>query len=292
MLQAADRLTFPDNTMRDWASNHYARGAKIMDYILGASELKLEKYTTHDAFKGVSFNRAEFQKEFQEGISKAYRYLRSTYGNIQYDMIVRSYLDVPDVDEKTKQIKMNKDGTIKTKREWRTVPLAEALFGHQIMNTPEFWLKDEKGNYVYQVDAKGKPTKYHAINYKEINKNKLLLWKRELLMNVAAQLYSHRDWHSTDPRYDFRYYEKVLDVLSHIPAGVAGDEYDLRNAKVSKYFFTEEDMKWLRKISETTNWDLYMPEFFGAMFMAGKEKSNAFSDFFTTLLKKITEGIK
>jgi hypothetical protein len=300
MREAADKLTFEDNTMRDWSNNHYGRAAKVMDYILGAGELRLEKYTQHDTFKGISFNREEFQKEFQENLSKTYRYLRSTYGKIQYDKPTRSYLEEPEVDEKGK-LQFNDDGTVKMKRKWMDVPLGEALFGYEVVNRPEFWKLDANGQPVFKVVQAGtnkdgspkyKQTKYHEIDWGKVNKQKLLLWKRELMMNIAGQLWAHRDWHSTDPRYDFRYYEKVIDVLAHIPASVGGDEFHFRNSRVMSYFFDKDDIKWLRKLSNTRTWDLYWPTFFGAMFTRDKsDKDDPVTEFWKKFFGSIVAQV-
>lgn len=235
--ELAKRLLFPDNTMRQYAGNHVLRVFSIFADITEATEINWSKFVTYDPFGRVIFSRKEFETEIKENFFKKMRYAWSTYGQLDFSKLVRTQVD--------KVVNGEKVST------WEWQPLARRMFGYEILDTPEFWATDEKGRVLYDEDGN------HLIDYFKVNADKTKLWKRVALARIAAELYSHRYLYSTDPRYNFFFYEQVIEALRSIPSEIGGDEYDLKGIKTGGQFFSDEDLEWLRKHSSTTWWELY-----------------------------------
>ncbi|GIW62174.1 MAG: hypothetical protein KatS3mg089_1026 [Patescibacteria group bacterium] len=235
--ELAKRLLFPDNTMRQYAGNHVIRAFSMFTDITEATEINWSKFITYDPFGRVVFNRKEFETEVKENFFKKMRYAWSTYGQLDFSKSVRTQVE--------KVVNGKKVST------WEWQPLASRMFGYEILNTPEFWATDEKGRVLYDENGN------HLIDYFKVNADKTKLWKRVALARIAAELYSHRNLYSTDPRYNFFFYEQVIEALRSIPSEIVGDEFDLRSVKTGGQFFSDEDLEWLRKHSSTTWWELY-----------------------------------
>ena len=131
--------------------------------------------------------------------------------------------------------------------------MAEAMFGREMLHLPQF-LKNP--DHPPKIDSKDWAD---HIDWAKVNSRdgKVYIWRQMALTRLAAELYSHRDRHSTDPKYNMLYYQTVIDALEQIPADIAGDEFSLQSAKAIGRFFTKEDIKWLREKASTEAWRLY-----------------------------------
>ena len=90
-----------------------------------------------------------------------------------------------------------------------------------------------------------------------------LLWKKAVMARIARDLLSHRI-RARDNKYEYLRSEQVelfLHALENIPSiEVFGEEEeDLRFAYGEK-FLNEEDMKWIKKESRTTEGKLFMQD--------------------------------
>lgn len=286
----AGKLEFNEHAMRYFAQNVIGRAKVVYETIMGAHEINFEKFTKYDSiFRGVSFDRAEWQKAIQGGMVTPLRYLFQANGAIQYNMIVRSPVYTRQEDGKYKWV-------------FKDVPLGEAMFGHQILDIPEFrtkradltdeeWrsLKAEgyrrRGQYILRPDGK------HRINYDKVQDNQSLAYKQWMLMKIGADLWSHIDRHSTDPAYNMEHYLSILEAIENLPGDIEGNEFEMRKARIPKGFFSHHQMKWLKKISGTTTTKLFTRQFAADLFVGDqRKKESMFGESASIVLSSIFRG--
>jgi len=259
----ASQLVFPENTMRSFANDHVSRTFEIFHQIIEAEEIRIDKFTHFDYGRGITFDRKAFEEAVKEKFFKPMRYAWSTYAQINFAQRVRA---------------MDQDGN------YKEMYLAEAMFGREILDIPEFWVKDKNKRKI-PIDA---PNWHEKIDWEYLNTRnaKVALWRQVALGRLAAELYAHRDKYSKDPYYGIAFYEQVIGALEELPASVMGDEFDLRSAKESGRFFTKRDIEWLRKKSNTTRAQLFGKQAIKDMFL-GLSRG-----FFTAFKDTIKSSVK
>lgn len=274
----AEQIGFDENALRDYVKNHYMNGAKIYDQVFGAQEIDFDKFTKYDGLlRGVNFDRAEFQKQVKENFFKPLRYLYSTYDSIHMNMLVRA--------------PVFKGRDSKDSDHWRfeEMPLGEAIFGYQILNIPEFrqeaehfqklnpeaWeaMKEDgykkKGKYIKSPDGR------YVIDYDKVENNKVLAYKQWALMKIGADMWTHITRHSTDPSYNMAHYMDVIQAIATIGGEVLGDDVDMTKTRVVKPYFSEGQLKWLKKMSKTTTSRLFTRQLFEDIFIGDKRKKES-----------------
>ncbi len=292
----ADQIGFDENVLRDYAGNHFANGVKLYDQIFGAHEIDFEKFTKYDSmFRGVSFDRAAFQKEVREEFLKPLRYLFQTYGALNMNMTVRA----PVFTGRTYP-----DGKSKDNYVFRDMPLGEAIFGYQILNIPEFrqefddlqqtdpekwkWMKSEgfkkKGKYIQRPDGR------YEIDYNKVQENKVLAYKQWGLMKLGADMWAHITRHSTDPAYDMAHFTDILEAIESIPGEVFGSDENMTDTRVVKTMFDEKQMKWLKKISKTSTFRLFNRQFWTDIFGGKHKKDTLFGESAGIIMSAIFKG--
>lgn len=219
----AGGLSFDSNAQRDYILNHYERAFKLDEMIRGADELKFDKYTKWVTDVGVTFDRQEFQKDFQQRLLTTARYAFQTYDKLNYNMDIYDLID-----------ERQPDGS--KKRKYKKMKLAEAMFGKEMLS---FARKGRHG-----------PIDYDYVNSDE---GKRELFKRWILTYVAGQILEHRSlaYWATGTRHEFTYYEEIIELLSKLPGDLDFNEWDMRATNIPSFFFSKEQIKWLRKISGT-----------------------------------------
>jgi hypothetical protein len=220
VMMLAKELRPVKDSMRDYAQNHMQRAFEIYSDITGSTEIDWHKFTEEDNWGNVRINRAAFESEFKDNFLKKIRYCYSTYAQFDFSKEVRAY--VPNKDPK-------KPGS------WENQPLALALFGKEILDVEPFWKKDKDGT-VHE----------HVIDFQLVNANKEYLWKQVALGRLAADIYAHRDYFSTDKRYNMLYYRSLVEAIESVQADLIGDENDMQGVKRVGRFFDEEQMEWLK----------------------------------------------
>lgn len=286
---AAGKLLFTENEMRQWSYDWFGRGREIFEQVVDAKEIKLEKFTHTDNWKGVTFEREPFQEAINEHLVKPLRYFLRTWKDAKFDQMVRvntgSEMDV----------------------HWEDKSLAEAMFGDEVLDCPEFWeqpttlpdgmsekpkkpkendpeyknkmkkynsdfakyKKHAEANGYVQMNTRAKEGEWEitfrkrgTFSAKEVEDNRDQLVRQIAKVRIAAELYAHVDLYSTDPRYDFRFYETIINALESIPGGILGDDKDLKSAKADKNpmnrFLSPEDINWIRRKSNTTRGWLFL----------------------------------
>lgn len=240
----AGEMEFKQSALSNYFDDHLRVTQQIYDFTLGAEEISMEKYVVSDAVNGVTFNRAEFQKDVQNKLIHPIRYFIKTYPDLNFNMRLRM-LD---------QAATARDG----RPVYRVMALGEAMFGHELLNRKEFWLTDTKGKPIEMIDGHGRRMKgIYEIDYDKVQKDKKLLWKQWAATKWATDMAAHRDLHSHDSRFDINYFNNVIKAIESIPADVEGDEFSIRQQIVRKKFFDKKDMKWIKKTAKVENYNLF-----------------------------------
>ncbi|MGH7204459.1 MAG: hypothetical protein ACREHC_08505 [Candidatus Levyibacteriota bacterium] len=281
----AGKLEFDDNALKQYALDHVNRARTIYDQIMTAHEIDFDKFTVYDsAMRGVSFKRAEFQAAVQKEFLTHLRYLLASYDKLNFNMDVRSQVFVKR-DEKGKDV-----------WKYETMPLGQAIFGHQILDIHEFRktgkLTEEdrakgyrkSGRYLKDKDGK------YVIDYDKVQDNKTLAWKQWALMKLGADMWTHIDRHSRDPAYGLAHYIDIIEALESIPGEVFGDETNMRGGRVIKPFFSHAQIKWMRKMSGTTDLKLFTKAILTDIFQSKHRKEGLFSESANTFIGAIFKG--
>lgn len=270
---ASRQHKYLSNSLKYFGLDQIKRGMDIYNQIIDAQEIKLEKFTRIDPLKGITFERDQFQAAVQDKFLKPMRYMLSTWSQVDLGMTVRESRG----DE--------------AETGWTDITIAEKMFGKEVLDVPEFWEKVSEGTPgARKFSTRNKEGVFHdtwriphKISGKEVNDNRVQLIKQVAKTRIAAELYSHVDLHSSDPRYDFRFYETIISALEKLPGGIEGDEYDLKSAKTildpNRRYFSKEDIDWIRKKSKTTRGRLFGFELLRVLFVE-------------MLLKGTAEGVK
>ena len=254
--EIAGQLHFTDNAEQSYINNQFNRGVNLYGVIRGGEQINFQDYWNYSIDSGVTFNKKKFQEDVIKKLVTNARYAFSTYKNLNYNMEIRGY----DVEQKR----------------WRNMTLGESMFGKQLVDIPEFWLaeKDENGRdipgkWVTYKDNKGREA--HVTDWEKVDANKVALFKQWLLTYFSGEFIAYRQmkkW-SSDPKYEFWFYEDAIEVLSKIPGSVAYDAGDMRLTEVTSQFFTNDKLEWLREKSGTTRNKLYGLAFLKGM-LVGK----------------------
>jgi len=249
VMKYAKKLRPTDISQRDWAQNHMNRGFEMFHDITESNEIDWSKFTDEDTWGNLRLNRGAFEKEFKDHFLKQMRYAYSTYGQLDFSKYVRDY----DPDFK------NEDGT---RGAWYDTPIIDSLFAKQVLDVEEFWKKDYKINKKTGKIEKDKNTgepivlkvHEHVIDPNEVQANKKFLWKQLAIARLAADIYAHVDFFSTDPRYKPTYYLMMLEAIESIQDGFEGDEHHFRSVKKKHgHAFTHAQIKWLREAAGITD---------------------------------------
>lgn len=255
-LNKAGELAFRARAESNYYDDHLMRAHQMYKTILDeVQEVNLDNFVDYDAWGGVRFNRAKFQKNVQRELMHPIRYFVNTYADINYNQKFRMIDQAATIRAR----KDNPDALVI----FREMPLGEAMFGHELLNREKFWKKDSKNRPICMKDDKGRDIKgVYEIDYDKVNSNKDLLWKQWFMTKIAGDLWAHRSYHMTDSRFDLNYYKNVIAAIESIPGDFDSDEFSLTQYVNQKKFFNKNDMKWFRKSVKVENFDLYLRAIF------------------------------
>lgn len=276
-LNKAGELTFNARAMSNYYDDHLMRAHETYKLILGAQEVKMEKYVAYDAWGGVSFNREQFQEDIQHKVIHPIRYFLNTYPDVKYNQKFRM---------------LDQAATIREHRPmYRVMTLGEAMFGHELLNREQFWLRDKRGKPIEMRDKNGRKMKgLYEIDYDklETTDGKVQVWKQFFMTKLAGDLHAHRAFHSSDNRFDINYYNNVLKAVESIPKGLEGDEFSIRDQTREGNFFDKKDMKWFKQAIKVENYDLFLRAVFKDIFLPDeKEGGIGILLFFTLAAREI-----
>ncbi len=217
--EAYNRFKFKQFTQLDYASNHINRAYQVFEWLTGANEIQIDQIVKHEPFRGLVFDRAKFEEQVKENFIKPIRYAFNTYSNIDYSKKMR--------------VQDRKASREQKRPVYKEVTMAEAMFGPAVLE--DFYKKDENGKRV--------------IDEEKLRKDRGLLYKRVIRSILAAHIKSHRERFSGYSKMDWAQMEKFYEALESIREIEIADDEEGLTAKEG--FFTEEDIKWMRKASGT-----------------------------------------
>lgn len=243
-------LTFPDLSEINLYNNGIYRWVQEYKSFIGGDELHLDKLVEQARFGGVLYDPAAFGQKLQEGFLKPLRYGYQGWPNL-YNKKVRDIVEYdPSIHEGLPTVDVNG-----TPHVFVNMSLAESMFGNQLMDVKDFWMripeKDKDGNAKRDKYGEDGKVLEHVIDPNRINSDagKVKMFKQMALGRIAADIYSHVDWNSPYPKWDGATIEAIINALEVIPGGLLVDENDLQNTVIPKYFFTRDEIKWLRSLA-------------------------------------------
>lgn len=246
----ASDLEFSTNAEKNYANNFLERGFKLYNDVVAAEQsLEFEKFVDRSVY-GVRFKRKEFQEKVQEQIGRQVRYFLWSYGEHDFSKLVRDRLTTDTII----------DGVVKRAGEWATMPLGEAMFGHQIVDYPEFWKTEKVGakKSRYVIDNNGR----HVIDWHKVNtpEGGNLLYKRYMLARIGADIIAHKTRSFSDPDIEVSMLTNVIDALESIPGELFANEYEAHRTMIPKgSFFNKKDINWLKDFARVRQWNLIIP---------------------------------
>lgn len=204
----------------------------------------LDKFTSYDTLRGITFRGETFQQAIQGYLPKLLHFFRLTFRDSDYRRTIR----VPDPSSKYFP---------ESKRSYKNLPLGEVLFGYEVLNRKAFWKIQERsdGMWQYEYDDEGR----HVIDWSKFNnvRNKIILLKQWVMMKIVSLIYIHIQLHREDPNYNRRFYLNVIKALEDIPGDILSYEYNIIGKKPPRCFFSKADLSWLRNMVRIEHFDLY-----------------------------------
>ena len=276
----AKKFRFDVSTQKGYATNHLGRAFEIFHNMLGNEELRLDqivKYEQFGLYQGRHvIDRTKFEEVLKEKFIKPVRYAFSTYPMIDF--------------AKETQELVSAGGANKLPV-YRTTTIAESIFGPIVTGEIKRDIVSIKKRLIKEKIERAKKdgiSKDKALNDREkqlLKKRRFgkgdkeelwkemlsgpsadlrpILWKRAVMARIARDLLSHRI-RARDNKYEYIPHEQVdlfLHALENIPSieVLENGEEELRFAYGEK-FLNEEDMKWIRQQSRTTEGKLFISD--------------------------------
>ena len=249
-----DKLKFKQFTELDYASNHLGRAWGIFHRVMGAEELQIDQIVKHEPFRGLVFDKGKFEEQVKEGFIKPIRYAFNTYSNIDFSKKMRV------------QTNAGKGGI----PQYKEVTIAEAMFGPAVLQ--EYYT------------GRGKNRR---INEEKLVKDRKDIYKKVVRAMIASHLRAHRQYASGYNHIGKEGIDKFYEALESIrQIEIEEEEGGDVTVKRTKHFFSEDDMKWMKKYSKTESWRMHITDngagLLGALF---KGLGEGFGDMFKDGLK-------
>ena len=263
----AQQVTFGQRVLSNYWEDHLSMGMELYKQIVEAKEIPFEKFTEYTPFGGVRFKGAEFQEAVQKEWIHKIRYMIDTYPSLNFNMKVR-VMDQTATSRRHWKGDMPDDKPRTGEPIYHEVTLGEAMFGHEMLNIPEFWKLDKHGKPINLRDSRGRKMKgKYEIDYEKVQKNKQQVWKQWFMMKVGADLYTHRALHANEPRFNISYYQNVVETLGRMSKVIEQNEYSMKDSHTTENFFNKQDMAWLKKLATVESFDLYWRAILKDVFM-------------------------
>ena len=263
-VHIANQLSFPANTERDYAANYVNQAFSMYAWLNEAEGIDWSKIEDKSTLtKGVTLNRSAFQKEVLDKFLKPWSTMFTTWSQTDLSQLVRA--EVLSVDER---------GKFTGDTEFVTIPMAQRLFGYEILDWPQFHREGTpKGSRSWET-----------IDWNIVNssKGRDILFANVVTGLLAAEVWRARDMLSYDPAHDNFYWEDMYQAIQSIPTYITGDDIDMRHVQALGKFFDKQRTNWIRKKTGTERWKFYSKEL-------GKLGSDP--KMFWTVLKQIFSGL-
>lgn len=253
---------FRENSMRQFADDHAQKSFAMFQTVIDNVELSFDQFTSYDILRGYYFDPDKANKAI-ENVFKHFRNGYSTFKQLDFSKQVRVWETEYTVD---------KTGKIQSTKVQRTVPIARALFGKEVLKKYENQMQaDVKAGILMEKivpDGEGRRRAYVYKNDpdKEANvgdyymKERSLAWKQAIIAQIKAEIYSHRSPDARYKPYTFAELESIYGFLEKWHGGLDIDEEDRKNNRVSKRFFDKQTVDEIRRDTRTEFWRVGLQE--------------------------------
>lgn len=265
----AQQFEYGSGAMRTYADLYLQSIYNFYDNMIKAGEFNFGEFTER-RMTGLYWKRDAFQEQFLDKIAGPLRSALVSFVDINWDLMVPKMV-------------FNENGEPMWTEE---VPLAEATFGREILNIPEFWKRDKRGNPIPDERTGGYKIDYNLINSP---RGKTVLFKSVLSTELAAGLRAHFDHISNDPLFDLPYFVAVMDTIEELPGKYLGTEFGMKNTVKGERLFSRAERKRLFQRADITMHKLYRRALIGELFMP-KSGERGFKDMFAAFFRAILPG--
>ncbi len=245
---AYGKLRFPRWAETDWASNGVKRQAEVWHNIMNTEDLKFNELAKRDNWGVLRYDRQKFEEVVKDDFIKKRRYALASNNAMNYGAIMRM--------RERDSIEIGKDGKVIEKFKYKDQYLAEAMFGEVVIGSirrewydGELDFKAAGENGVEEKKTSKNATLGDYLNSKEA-REKIL--KNVCRAGLAAQIKAHRERSGTTERWNStvirNFYQSMRSMPQYIEDPATGKEIKLDDSQ----FFSEEDIKWIRKQTNTS----------------------------------------
>ncbi len=275
-MKNAETLSFKRNEMIQYTRDHISNAVAIHDLMSSGKEIHWEEYTKFDdRDKQFVLKEEDFGEKVLNDILKKIYNMYSTWGSTNfaqdYQMIQEGEFAVRDADGNI--VMEHGEPKMEKRSYFVTVPLAEAMFGKEVLDIPAFW-KTEKRIHPITRKLRDMPIKdifgQHVIDAQKVNTNKVDLVKSIFLNIVAGQIFAHRVRYGHDIRYGSSFYRSVITVLRSVPDSEFRDPDNLQNNRFMGHAFSRYEIGWLRRKARITEPHLFLLDLVREMRKPGK----------------------
>jgi len=195
--QAANTLSFPENTLKHFGTDHVIRVFQVFHRHVESKTLKLHEMVKLDKFGRAFVDEEKFNEQVRDTFLKEMRYPYATWTGIDFTEEVRMWSE--DYDENGDPVK---DENGNPKREFKSRPLARHMFGKEMFKN--------NGTYDYSVMLKyeelPEAERLDAKRYYQLEK------KLNKLNRNADVLRAHKDAAIKAAKVAYRDFDKKLNA--------------------------------------------------------------------------------
>jgi hypothetical protein len=249
--EIARNFRFKLDELKVYHGNHFDRGVTEYKSYAGASEWNLDKVVTWDPFKGVVVDRAGLYKMFDEEFVKPGRYRVGGWGDLDYTKDIDNFEIVRDENGSIAHTVTDENGNA---RRFRVIHSKKQKIGEYML-----------GKQVYERDILGEHERpyYKIVNGEKVpdyefanTDGRSLMWKEIAVLRMAAEVKAHRDSKDMAAYWDNHKVRMFFEALEKLPADIQVDENNNMNTRARGHAFTEEQMKYIRKLAGVEGWKL------------------------------------
>jgi hypothetical protein len=253
----SQQMSFNQRTLSNYWEDHLSFGIDLYKELVSSEEIPFEKFTDYTPFGGVRFKTEEFQKEIQDKWIHKIRYMIETYPSINLNQKIR-ILDQTATNDRHWHEDDGHGHHRNMQPVYHEVTMGEAMFGHEMLNRPQFWKMDDRGKPIHLRDRNGKKIKgKYVIDWEKVQDQKQAVWKQWFMMKLAGDFYSHRALHANDVRYNLTYYQNAVEAIGRIAGDLMQDEFGMKDTVSHEAFFNKQDIAWLKRMARIESFDLY-----------------------------------
>lgn len=264
--EEAKKLKFRTKAMSTMLEDFVVRGAPVYDQLADGESIiaGVSEIVKWDPWKGFITDAAKFTKDLK-GKFKQRRYAFSSYGEVNYGEKIEVYeqREVSKLEQELIRKEMIEEEAQRIAEEsgisiesvdrstinvevpsFRVLGMRESTVGEEMFGKQVF-----KRNFM-------KPGT-DVVDWDKVGILKNEIWKEALLLEIAAELVAARDKMDMSKPVSFMQIQGFFEILKKIPSDIKVDEENLLNTTAEyEKAFTDDMLRYLRKVSKTETWRL------------------------------------